>query len=54
MNETVWKPLILSASCEPSPAEAFQPFVLRASIVDIFGGEQVEVHYSGEFYSGEV
>ena len=54
MNETVWNPLILSANCEPSPAEAFRPFVVQVLIVDIFGGEQVEVHCSGEFYSGEV
>ena len=54
MNETVWTPLILSASCEPSPAEAGQPFTIRASILDIFGGEQIEAWYSGELYSGEV
>ena len=54
MNETAWHPVIVSVSCTPSPAEAFQPFVIRASIVDIFGGEQIEVHYAGEFMAGEV
>lgn len=54
MNETIWHPIIQSASCDPSPAEAFQPFVVRASIIDIFGGEQVEARYFGEFYAGEV
>lgn len=54
MNETVWTPLILSASCDPSPAEAFKPFTLSVRILDIFGGEQVEAWYSGEIYSGEL
>ena len=54
MNETIWHPLILSASCESSPAEAFQPFVIRVTILDIFGGEQTETHYAGEFMAGEV
>lgn len=54
MDETVWRPLILSASSDPSPAEAFKPFTLAVSILDIFGGKQVEAWYSGELYLGEL
>lgn len=54
MAETVWQPLIISASFTPNPAEAGASLLISAVIVDVFGTEQEEVRYPSEFYSGEV
>lgn len=54
MAETVWEPLIISASFVPNPAEAGRQLLVSALIVDVFGKEQEEARYSNEFYSGEV
>lgn len=54
MAETVWTPLILSASFTPNPAISGETTLLSVSAVDVFGAEQTEARYSSEFYSGEV
>ena len=54
MAETIWLPVILKAVIEPNPVEAGKPAVIRVTVVDVFGGEQTETRYSGEFSAGEV
>lgn len=54
MNETIWEPLIISASFSPNPGLTGQPLLLSVTVIDVFGKEQDELHMAGEFYSGEV
>ena len=54
MAEGTWTPLIISAAVTPSPAISGQPFLLSVAAVDVFGAEQEEARYAGEFYAGEV
>lgn len=54
MAETAWEPIILSAYFDPNPSKAGEPTVLHVMAIDVFGVEQEETRYAGEFQSGEV
>lgn len=53
-TETIWEPLIISASFAPNPATSGKAVLLSVVVVDVFGKEQEELRGSGEFGSGEV
>ena len=52
--ETVWEPLIVTATFSPNPATTGQTVTLSVLALDVFGDEQTEARLSGEFVSGEV
>ena len=54
MNETIWEPVILSVALSPNPVDVGGAVLLKVTAIDVFGQEQTEARFAGEFYSGEV